>query len=184
MTGQIGFDEGGVLEALSKPVYSKKEVKYFYLGRGKGRRIDRKTIETMEFSMATVVAILVMIYGPQVLQWFKTEVIEGGVEGLADIFKGAANWAQDVVKDDDGKPKVDDPYKEGSPEFEAAMRHSELNRFEFRTLLKQSPAYLDSHRGGFVHCGKWRRANDAQRKLYKAKWGKTGQGWQPSCWGD
>lgn len=184
MTGQLGFDEGGVLEALNKPVIWKKEKKFYYIGRGKGRRIDRIVESGTDISVTTIVAVLILWYGPEVLQWFKTEIVAGGAEGIADIIKGAANYAQEIVKGDDGAPKVNDPYSPGSVEFESAMRHSELKRIEFKYLLAVSPETLDSHLGGFQHCGKWRRANDAQRKLYKAKWGKTGQGWQPSCWGD
>ena len=189
MAGQIGFDEGGVLEALNQSVY--KDTVTTYKRNRKGEVVE-ETTRAYDISVATVLAALVLYYGPDALKWFRTQglsapgVVSGAAEGLADLLSGAANYAKDIVTPDESgnvPAIVTDPYAEGSSEFEAAMKHSQLKRVEFKLMLTISPERYETHAGGFAHCGKWRRANNLQKKLWKAKWGKTGINYNPSCWG-
>lgn len=58
MAGQVGLDEGGILEALSKPILKHKEKKFIYLGRGKGRRVEKIIEDEFSISVAQIIGIV------------------------------------------------------------------------------------------------------------------------------
>ncbi|GAJ10942.1 unnamed protein product [marine sediment metagenome] len=77
MTGQVGFDEGGVLDALSKPIFSQTDV---YYKHKKGLVVHERT-RMIEFSLATAIGILVLLYGSKILGMFVT----GGVSAIGGL---------------------------------------------------------------------------------------------------
>ncbi|GAH50795.1 unnamed protein product [marine sediment metagenome] len=162
--GEIGFDEGGVLDAMRDPFLTRKIKRN---KNGKVIEID----DTFNVSVTTIVALLVLYYGPEVLEWFRTSAGGAFKEGLSDLLSGAANYAQEATGGTD-------PSTGGSPEFEDAMRHSNLGRTGFKDLMARHPKA-----GAFAGCNPWRRANHTQRKLYREKWGLPTTWQWPGCIG-
>ncbi|GAI94426.1 unnamed protein product, partial [marine sediment metagenome] len=134
MTGQIGFDEGGVLQSLSKPFFKRKVV-YDQKGRVTG------TEDSYNVSATHVLAIAIVLYGPQVLEWFKTGFASTGIGGALENLGTGANVEGiiDAITDSANKSKVPDDPDFVDDEFELAMRHSNLTRGEFKQLLRRTP---------------------------------------------
>lgn len=59
--GQIGFDEGGVLQALSKPLYSTQVTDY---KRNKKGAVTKETVTNYTISMADVIVAAALVLGP------------------------------------------------------------------------------------------------------------------------
>ena len=70
--GDIGFDEGGVLQALSKPFY-RREVKTFTYNK-KGLLI-REVTTHKDIAWSDIIAAGVMIFGPVVMMQFYTKIL-------------------------------------------------------------------------------------------------------------
>jgi len=69
--GEMGFDEGGVLQALSKPFYKREFVNYTYFKNGK---LKRKETGNYDVSWMDILAGACVIFGPIVLMQFYTKV--------------------------------------------------------------------------------------------------------------
>ena len=61
MTGQLGFDEGGVLQALSKPIYTTKVTDY---ERNRKGEITQQRETNYTISMADVLVAAALVLGP------------------------------------------------------------------------------------------------------------------------
>ena len=72
MLGQIGFDEGRVLNALSKPFIKRKVISYKYDRKG---RVSKEFTDEYDISMAHVIAAAVIVFGPAILLKFNSEVL-------------------------------------------------------------------------------------------------------------
>lgn len=81
--GDIGFDEGGVLQALSQPFIT-NTVKSFKRNR-KGDVIAEDTT-TYAVSMTHVVALMVIYYGPRIMGLFNSSLLSD--EQKATVFGG------------------------------------------------------------------------------------------------
>jgi len=78
--GQVGFDEGGVLQALSRPIWRKELVDYEY--DRKGNLIHKET-GWYDVSWADILAGACIIFGPIVLMQFYTQVFTDDVKRTA-----------------------------------------------------------------------------------------------------
>ena len=56
MAGQIGFDEGGVLQAVSEPIGTTTITSYEYNKKG---LVERQQVTTFKVSVADVLAVLI-----------------------------------------------------------------------------------------------------------------------------
>ena len=100
----LGFDEGGVLQALSRPFRSKVTETYSYrTPRGhKEAVLVSKTITTSAFSMADVMVILVTLglvkYGPGILGNVSGSLGSGGL-GPGNLIFGASGLVIPAILD-------------------------------------------------------------------------------------
>ena len=86
--GEIGFDEGGVLKALSEPVVTRTVVDF--TRNRKGEVISQAT-SVYNVSMTTVLALLVLYYGPGILAMFKTSILD------SDASDAARAWIDGIM---------------------------------------------------------------------------------------
>ena len=100
----LGFDEGGVLQALSRPFRSKVTETYSYrTPRGHEKAVlVSKTITTSAFSMADVMVILVTLglvkYGPGILGNVSGSLGSGGL-GPGNLIFGVSGLAIPAILD-------------------------------------------------------------------------------------
>ena len=87
MTGEIGLDEGGILDALSKGGGKQVHESFEYNRKG---LLIHKTTTSIEVTGAHIVFALmtagVLILGPKALEWVKEKAPTSFLRGFLDPF--------------------------------------------------------------------------------------------------
>lgn len=169
----------------------------------KGKVIGSEHTRETEFAMVHVIAVLVMLYGPQVMHWFKTE----GVDALGDVaggivafFGGIPDYVKDFFPEDevliaDEIPDVPEDWKGGLTEDQAvailAKDWLSKNRFysplsvntKIRQILNTGPLIRrkDFPPLGPNICKDWERSPGSLKKAWRIKWKKPDRQEWPGC---
>ena len=88
-SGQLGFDEGRVLQALSRPFLKRKVVTYEYDRKG---RVEQEYTDEYNISIAHVIAAGLLVFGPAFLLKFNADVMSDPAtnEYVKNIFAPAS----------------------------------------------------------------------------------------------
>lgn len=70
--GQLGFDEGGVLSALSRPFIYREVERFKYDPKG---RVSKRTVTRAELAWSDILAGAAVVLGPVVFMWFSTQIL-------------------------------------------------------------------------------------------------------------
>lgn len=173
MPGQVGVDEGGILEALSKPIIWHKEKHFYYLGRGKGRRIERITEDGLDISLATIIGIwgfkqLADLVGSAAARDILSSVAEEGGDALQDFWNnlGTGGNIPPAIRDFFTKDDDDDDTPKKSNFF---MDTEPQSIYPWGAICNYPAGWWKL----------WQKADSEKRKRYRKKWSLP-KGWQPS----
>lgn len=174
MAGQVGLDEGGILEALSKPIFKHKEKKFFYLGRGKGRRVEKIVEDEFSISVAQIIGIvafkkLLNIMDSAAARDIIESVGQGGPDALEAFWDnlGTGGNLPPAIRDFFTKSDDDDPDSPKPTNF-------------FLDTPPQSVLPLGAiinYPAGWWKI--WEKADSDKRKRYRKRHNLP-KGWQPS----
>ena len=149
--GEVGLDEGGVLEALSKPLYTRVWTEYVYgtKGASKGKIVEEIKHEA-SFSLATVLGVAGFAALLRLLQTIPERDVLSSIKDIVDDPAAIPGAIEDVL----GVPDAD--------------------------FMAYPPGNLwDLWFGGGIRWAfSWRNAAHWERAAYREAWGK-GPTWQP-----